>query len=279
MSKISVLMTVYNEGEFLEQAIRSCVDYVDHVVIVEGAYQETIALGKPKRSTDKTLDIIDKFAKVPVIEEDKKDKKEKKEEQKVFHIEANEKTDKDQRNVGLEKIKELNPDGWCLIIDGDEIYNADTFQMIKVAARNMERTNKYGAYFKSLTFVNDFEHFTEQEFPRLFRITKKCQFVDDNYMAWPDKDAGWNLKHVMKIPYISYFHMSFCKGVDRFKIKRDWWMNRGLGKDFDYGWKVGEDGKISDKNHEIHKYSGRLPDILKDHPLYPGVEEKKDGET
>ena len=42
--KLSVLMTVYNEKEFVEYAIRSCLPYVDHLVVVEGAYQEVIDL-------------------------------------------------------------------------------------------------------------------------------------------------------------------------------------------------------------------------------------------
>lgn len=262
-NRLSVLCTVYNEVDFLKYSLLSYLHYVDDVVIVEGAYDEVVALGKPRRSNDGTLEILQEYQnneKIHIIKND---------EDLIKPI-----SDKDQRNIGLEKIKQLNPDGWLLIVDADEIYNSDTFHMIKVAMRNMERTNKYGAYFKSLTFINDMEHCTEQEFPRLFRITPKCEFVNDNYMHWPDKNVAWNLKSVIKIPYIQYFHMSFTKGVERFKLKRDWWHNRGLGKDFDYGWNVDESGKISDPNHDIYSYTGKLPDILKDHPLYP--KEKKD---
>jgi glycosyltransferase involved in cell wall biosynthesis len=269
-------MTVYNEADFIEYAIKSCLPYVDHLVIVEGAYQETIALGKSARSTDGTIDKIASFSTL-LRQEFGHNSFILKNGQADFHyLEANEKTDKDQRNVGLEKIKQINPDGYCLIVDGDEIYSPDTFQMIKVAMKNMERTNKYGAYFKSLTFVNDMKHFTEQDFPRLFKITPECKFVDDNFMSWPDKSATWNLRSVLKIPYISYHHMSFVKGTERFNTKRDWWMSRGLGEDFDYGWKVDESGKITDENHEIHEFTGKLPEILKTHPLYPKEEEKKD---
>ena len=161
MSRLSVLMTVYNEAEFVDYAIRACLPYVDDLVIVEGAYQETIALGASPRSTDGTLEILEQW----------KDAAEKEGEDSIVHfIEANEQTDKDQRNAGLEKIKELNPDGWVLIIDGDEVYDKNAFSMIRSAMVNMDRSQKLAAIFRSLTFVNDFKHFAEQDFPRLFKI-------------------------------------------------------------------------------------------------------------
>jgi glycosyltransferase involved in cell wall biosynthesis len=250
MSKLSVLMTVYNEADFIDYSIRSCLPYIDELVIVEGAYKETIAIGGSKRSTDKTLEICQKYI----------------DEKKVHIIEANEQTDKDQRNVGLNKIKETNQDGWFMIVDGDEVYDSNTFHMIKTAIKNMERTNKYAAYFKSLTFVNDMQHFTEQEFPRLFKITPGCEFVNDNFLEWKDKNLKWSTPHVIKIPYIRYFHFSFCKGSERFKLKRDWWMNRGLGAGFEYGWRLNNQEKIEDPNHEIYEYTGQYPDVIKDHP-------------
>ena len=44
-------------------------------------------------------------------------------------------------------------------------------------------------------------------------------------------------------------------------------MNRGLGENFDYGWKIDEKGQITDKNHQIFVYSGKHPSILDNHPL------------
>lgn len=265
MSKLSVLMTVYNEAEFVEYAIRSCLPYVDHLVIVEGAYQETIALGASPRSTDGTLNKIQNVIAEYASKEDPTAAK-------VRYIEANEKTDKDQRNVGLEIIKELNPEGWFMIIDGDEVYEPATFKMIQVAINNMEKTSKYAAYFKSFTFVNDMKHYAEQEFPRLFKITPGVKFTNDNFVAWEDKKVGWFTPYVIKIPYINYFHYSFCKGKERFEMKKKWWETR-FGKPFDYGWKVNEQGKIEDPDHEIYEFTGQHPKVMESHPLW----EKDDG--
>jgi glycosyltransferase involved in cell wall biosynthesis len=265
--KLSVLMTVYNEADFVEYAIRSCLPHVDHLVIVEGAYQETIKLGASPRSDDGTADKIYSTLTDYYGSLDVPDFRKHGIDERVYYIEANEHTDKDQRNVGLEKIKELNPDGWLLIIDGDEVYTKDTLGQIKMCAHTMDRQGKMAAYFKSLTFVNDPTSCTEQDFPRLFKITPGCEFTNDNFMEWPDKGVSWFSPAVMKLPYVRYHHYAFCKGSDRFKLKEKWWKTR-FGRDFDYGWHVNEDGLIDDPNHKIYEYTGKHPDIMREHPLW-----------
>jgi glycosyltransferase involved in cell wall biosynthesis len=246
--QLSVLMTVYNEADFVDYAIRACLPHVDNLVIVEGAYQETIRLNKSPRSTDGTCEIVEKYKDHP----------------KVSIIYANEESDKDQRNVGLNKIKELNPDGWLLIIDGDECWTEATLLQVKKLMQMFDKQGIKACYFQSLTFVNDLEHYTNQEFPRLFKITQDCTFTNDNFMKWGN--LGWNSPHVMKY-HLKYFHYSFVKSKERFNTKRDWWMHRGLGKDFDYGWHMDDNGRIYDAGHKIFKFTGKHPEIIKDHPL------------
>lgn len=255
MSRLSCLMTVYNEIDFVDYAIRGCLPYVDDLVIVEGSYNEIVNLGGSRRSSDGTVDIIEKYRnnkKVHIIYNDEGEPPE---------------SDKDQRNIGLKKIKELNSDGWCIIVDADEVYDKNNFSMVKVAMHNMEKSDKLAAYFKSLTFVNDLDHFTEQDFPRLFRITKDCKFINDNFMTWPDKQTGWFSPAIIKVPYIRYLHFAFCKSHERFELKKKWWETR-FDEPFDYGWHIDENGKITDPDHDIVLYTGKFPEILHDHPLF-----------
>jgi glycosyltransferase involved in cell wall biosynthesis len=247
--RLSVLMTVYNEGDFVDYAIRACLPFVDDLVIVEGAYQETIRLNKPARSTDGTCEIIEKY----------------RDNSKVSIIYANEESDKDQRNVGLERIKVLNPDGWLLIIDGDECWTENNILAVKKLATLLDKQNVKASYFTSLTFVNDPYHYTNQEFPRLFKITSDCQFTNDNFMKWGN--LGWSAPHVIK-HNIKYCHYSFLKSKERFHLKRDWWMHRGLGKDFDYGWHMDQNGKIYDASHKIFKFTGKHPEIMQSHQKF-----------
>ncbi|MBI2449326.1 hypothetical protein HYV49_03435 [Candidatus Pacearchaeota archaeon] len=248
-------MTVYEEQSFIDYAIRSCLPYVDDLVIVEGSYQEVLALGATPRSHDGTIQIIENYRSNPKVD--------------ILYVNAQ--TDKDQRNLGLQRIKELNPDDWCIIVDSDEIYDKNTFSIIKNLCQKMEKQNQYAAYFSSLTFVNDMKHYTMQEFPRLFKITKDCQFVNDNYMIWPDKDImQWASPWVIKQPNIKYWHYAFCKGTEKFLQKKNWWNSRfkETNPNFEYDWYVDKDGKFYSPNHKIFLYDGKHPDIMQKHPLY-----------
>jgi glycosyltransferase involved in cell wall biosynthesis len=242
---LSAVMTVYNESEYVDFAIQSCISHVDQLVVVEGAYQETISLGKSPRSTDGTLEILEKWKNNP----------------KVLLIYANEKTDKDQRNIGLNAIKKTNADGWILIVDGDEVHKNSMLTALKSICMRMEKYGQYAAYFSSFTFVNDFNHYTKQEFPRLFRISPKCHFIDDNYMEWPDHNKKWNAQSVIKLPYISYFHYAFCKNKERFLTKKEWWETR-FKNHFKYDWEINEQNQIVSSTHKILPFSGSHPEVI-----------------
>jgi glycosyltransferase involved in cell wall biosynthesis len=245
--KLGVLCTVYNEGLFLDYSIKSYIDHVDNIAIVEGAYLETVALGKPERSNDGTLEIIEKY----------------KENQKVNIDHVNLQTDRNHRNVGLERLRQSGCD-WLLIVDGDECYHEIDFQFIRKEALLYTKHNIKAAYFQSLTFVNDFNHYTIQSFPRLFKITPGCTFVNDNFMQW--ENASWAAPHVIK-SNTKFYHYSFCKGRERFETKAKWWETR-FGTPFNYGWMIDENGIISDKNHKIYEFTGRHPKVILEHPLY-----------
>lgn len=250
MPSLNILCTVYNEASFLPYALKACVPYAKSVTIVEGAYQETMKLGVSPRSTDGTIDIARSFAN---------------QYDNVHLLHANEQSDLHQRNIGLAHIKKLDPNGWLLICDGDEIYEPVTFKLIEAACSKMQYANALAAYFKSLTFVNDLKHYCIQEFPRLFRITPECKFVNDNFMAWQGQQ--WLSPYVIKLPNIQFFHYSFCKGATRFSLKKSWWETR-FGEPFNYSWTIGGDNKIYDPDHSIMEYNGQHPLVMHSHPLY-----------
>ncbi len=255
-ANVNVLATVYNEEAFLDYSIRSYLPYVKSLTVVEGAYRESIAIGAPPRSTDRTQRIINSYSG-----------------HKVSSIEANEKSDAHQRNVGLRHILKTDPNGWLLIIDGDEVYDPITFRMIQALIGKMNNCGAKAAYFKSLTFVNDLNYYTEQEFPRLFKLSPDCTFVNDNYMRW-GHDTNFGPPNVIRAPNIKFYHYSFCKGNERFALKKKWWETR-FNQHFDYSWRLDEDGKISDRGHIIRPFLGRHPEVMKGHPLY-GVRQPED---
>lgn len=255
-ANVHVLMTVYNEEPFLEYAIKSCLPHVRSLTIVEGAYKETIALGYPARSADKTISIAKKFISDSEFN-------------KVKLIHANEKSDAQQRNVGLEFIKKL-PDAekWLLIVDGDEVYNPIDFSLINALTKKMDMAHKKAAYFTSLTFVNDFNHYCVQHFPRLFKVYDhpECKFINDNFMTWAN--CTWCPQNIIQRTSVRFNHYSFCKGKERFDLKKHWWKTR-FGKDFDYSWSINDNNLISDINHKITEdKNAPHPAIMKSHPMW-----------
>jgi hypothetical protein len=140
---------------------------------------------------------------------------------------------------------------------GDEVYTESTLNQVKALAKNCDRQGIKAVYFQSMTFVNDLEHFTLQEFPRLFKVTPDCKFTDDNFIQWGS--LGWNAPHVIKAPNIKYHHYSFCKGKERFETKKQWWESR-FNKPFNYSWNVDANGLISDSGHKIYKFTGKHPE-------------------
>jgi glycosyltransferase involved in cell wall biosynthesis len=262
--KLAALMTVYNEADFIQYAIESCIDHVDNLIIVEGAYQETMKLDKPARSDDGTSEIIHSL--FSISEPSGEFHLSRPSGASIDYVQANEKTDKDQRNVGLEIAKKIGAD-WLLIIDGDEVYSPITFKNISNLCKQFDKAGVLASYFTSLTFVNDFNHYTKQEFPRLFRITPDCEFTNDNFMRWGDLE--WQWPHVTKMPKFQYFHYSFCKGL-RNDLKKEWWETRfqDEGKNFEYDWYRDENGRWYSPNHKIYKFIGKHPKIVETHPLF-----------
>lgn len=235
--RLAALVTVYNEAKFLEASLNSIKDYVDDIVIVEGAYQETIKLGKPARSDDGTLDII-------------RDAIQKHGWDKIREIRINEKSDAQQRNVGLQQIKAWFDPDWLLIVDGDEVYKPHMFKMIRQAMKS----NIDAYVFSCLTFVNDLNHYCKQQFPRLFKVYPDTKFTNDNFVSSHGRDWA-ELKH--GILDVQYYHYAFLKGLDRFETKKKWWESR-FAEPFHYDW-FSKNGKIIPESHEIYEYNGSHP--------------------
>lgn len=244
--KIGVLMTAFNEAEYLDWAIRGIKDWADYVVIVEGAYLSTIrtSVEVTLRSTDGTSDIIKKHV----------------DNEKVFLIETNQESDPQQRQVGLNKIKELGCE-WMMIVDGDEIYNKEDLNSIRnqVEARANEDIPDVFT-IEQIVFVNDFKHWCPMTMNRLFRLNDDSKFYSDN-----DVSNGKPNISVGRIIDVMMYHYSYVKSKDRFLIKNRWANDRN--PQGDCGWYLKDDKYIS-RDNVVFLFDGDHPDIMRDHPKY-----------
>ena len=237
--RIGALMTLYEEVEYADYAIRSALDQVDYLSIVEGAYYETIKANphKSARSEDGTLEIIEKYKDHP----------------KVNIVYANEHSDPQQRNKGLQFLKDRECD-WMLIIDGDEVWDHWSFEELK------ERLEVADPQIETIkldinVFVNDFATYTQQTMSRVFRMHPDLTFISDNETQYYKNYINWHSPR--------FFHYAYVKTLDRFNTKINWWKNRG-GSD----WFIDDKGKYYSPNHRLHTYYDVHPDIMKTHPRY-----------
>ena len=242
--KLTALITVYNEAKFLDCCLESIKDHVDSIVVVEGSYQENIRLGKPPRSEDETEEVIHKFM-------------DRNEDKRITLLHYNEESDAQQRNAGLEEIKDQKDIDFCMIVDGDEVYTPEMFKLIKA----IMRTNQDVFYHTCRTFVGDFNTYCKQQFPRLFRLYEDTEFTNDNFVRsngkeWPDLSKT--------IINLQYFHYGFLKGNDKFLDKKKWWESRFGKGQFNYDWYVDTEGKITPTGHDLYQFTGKHPKVVQD---------------
>ena len=186
MRNIIAYMAVLNEVEYIEYAIRSTINHVKRMIVIEGAWGECSASSGKVRSDDGTIEILDRLRKEFSNLE-------------VYH--ANEPTQLDQRNKVFEHI---NEDCWLLLQDADEVYDLKSIEQVKnIAADNPP---VMAIRFNSYTFVNDFYSYSDIMFPRLFNIEqgKKYYFKAANDVL----PVGQNVAQALDVNDLYFHHYS-----------------------------------------------------------------------
>jgi heptosyltransferase-2 len=236
---IIVHMCVFNEAAFLEPCVRSIIDHVTKIVVIEGTWgtgEKTCGL---KRSDDGTCEILAKLS------EEFGDKFD------VYNL--NEPTQLQQRSSHFSFVREPH---WLWIVDGDEIYEPGEIEKVKAAAKDGQ-CDVYDA--TSMTFVNDAYHYVNIDFPRLFKIEKPgYAFTDPNTLRHPNDRELRRFQG----PIASFFHYSYLErspGRMRQKI-RDRIATHG-----EFKWSL--DGERIQRDGISYRRCDRIPEIVCNHPL------------
>jgi len=207
--KIATLTLCYNEEASIKEVLDALVGYSDEIVVVEGGWSFLTDKGYPKRSTDKTIEIIEQF---------------EKDHDNVTIEYANGKDSTEQYNIGLKIAKEKGVD-YLHVIDSDEYYDES---LLRVIRKTLEQTmgNVYQYRVHSYNFLNSFDKWYAGCYPRIFKITPECSFKIENRMVWPDKgkteDQGQNPppSHVKEInPMFKFYHMTWNRKPEKIQEK------------------------------------------------------------
>lgn len=259
MKKVGFIC-VYMDKDYLEQCILACKDHVDELVIIEGAFQCTLFTGgvrnnKPERSNDGTIDIINKYV----------------DNQKIFVIYANEKEHKYQYQIGLDFAKERNAD-WAILIDSDEVWTKQAWNLLDAKLKSAAKNGVYEYRIRQYCFINDFNHYYNGEYPRVFRVTPKAYFVADNEVAWPDhnkiQDCGScnEYIHLLSVRPLNY-HYSYVRDVSRWSLKQESLMEKD-GNPINLQYKIKNDKYVIPSDINIYKFDGQHPEIMRSHKFY-----------
>lgn len=249
--KIVSFLCVYNDHEFLDQAIEAFRHYPDKLYIIEGSWKASQKFGANSRSNNLVYDIINKYV----------------DNKKVFLVQANENRERDQRQIGLELAKKDGAD-WCHMLDADEVYSNNSLLQIRKMLEHSMKSNVLGWRLKSYNFINSLKKWYNGDYMRIYRVTPAAQFVMDNDVVWPDKDGSVN-----KAQFFAFHHYNYVKlNSDAFWLKMNYqeeqdpsFRQRHLPH---YGYiKEKKEYKIP-SDIPIYDFTGKHPSIMKDHPYF-----------
>ena len=238
---IVVQLACFNEAAFIEQSIRSVINYINKVIVIEGSWLSCAKTCGLKRSNDGTIDILYRL------------RKEFGDKISIYHL--NEPTQLDQRNKYFELCQYAHD---MLILDGDEVYQPEEIEKVVAATK---RTDFEVFKTTSLTFVNDAHHYTPIDFPRLFRIDGPgYRFTDPNTLIKPDGSE----QTVCQEPVAEFLHFSYLnRSPGRMQQK----INDRIATHSEFAWELHGDYIKRREVSEKLLYTDKIPEIVKDHPL------------
>lgn len=256
MKKIGFIC-VYEDEDYLEQCILSCKDDLDALIIIEGAFQCTLYTNgvrnnKTERSSDRTIEIINKYV----------------DNKRVFVKFANEKEHKDQYQLGLEFAKERGAD-WAVLIDSDEIWTKEAWKLLNLKLKLAKNLGVYEYRVRQYCFINDFQNYFLGEYPRVFKVTPDAKFLFDNEVAWPDhnkvQDCGKVNSYIHLLsPVPLNYHYSYVRSQKRWKLKQDSVYEKDKNP-INHQYKLIGDKYIIPSDIGIYQFIGKHPDIMKNH--------------
>lgn len=248
MKKIG-FMAVYNDIDYIDYTLKSFLDFVDEMIVVEGAFKITMEGGKPPRSNDGTLEILKQY------EADKK----------IILIHANLQEHKFHYDIGYQEAIRRGAD-WAILCDSDEIWTPKA----KLTANAMMKkflSHKTPVEMRvdEYCFINDFKTCYHGTYPRIFRATLGSKFVFDNEVQF----AGFNRgQHpVIKVVGRDIFHYGYVRDNKRWRMKQDYMFAKDKNP-LNLQYKLEGDNYIIPSDIPIYKFDGHHPEIMLAHKFH-----------
>lgn len=236
-------MICLNEADIIEYSIRSVIGFLDELIVIEGAYGEHTRANNHVRSTDGTLEILDRL---------------QKEFDNLTVVQANEPSQLEQRNVYFKHAPQ-EPHA-MLLIDADEVWDEENLNRIHEIIKDPEGP-KFGYVYEvqSKVFINDFYTYSPVNYPRLWFLGAgpNHQFVE------PNRITTSSIEYTRIWTDLTYFHYSYTHSPERFLEKKK---ERTLLHGH-FPWEL-RDGLVQRDDANIMPFKGEHPPVMQTHPLY-----------
>lgn len=255
MKKVA-FMIVYNDADYVDYAIQSVIDWVDEMIVIEGAFQITIATGKPPRSNDGTLEILERWKTHP----------------KITVVHANEKEHKNQYNIGYQWAIERKAD-WAVLVDSDEVWTKPIKDLMDVALKRelSDCRNVKEFRVREYCFINDFKHWYEGLYPRVFRVEPEAFFVYDNEVEFKN---GRGNHLVLCIGEKNIYHYGYVRNNKRWQMKQDYMFEKDGNPSIKKDYKLEGNAYVIPQDLPIYKFTGKHPELMQKHPFHDKTAEE-----
>ena len=246
--RITGVLCTFNDCDYLDAALTAFKGVTDKLYVIEGSWQTASGYkNTQKRSDENTYNILDKHI----------------DQKKVCLIQANESSERTQRQVGLEKAKEDGSD-WHWFLDSDEIYPPSVVNAIKTTLNRLP-PNVCGLRLNSFNFINSFNRWYEGNYARIARVTPDAYFLQNNDVNWTNPSA--EIQHMPKT--LRYFHYCYVKKNTE-QMWRKLHAHEVEDPSFKTNWtpQYGAEGHVYTIPSSIQQYrfTGMHPAVMKDHP-------------
>lgn len=207
--KLIAQVLVYNEGDYLQQAIEPWTSVCERIDIMEGAFQTTVNLGYPKRSTDKTIDVAKSLQSTY---------------NNVTLMHHNYWNEPILRNDHMFwTVRDLGREDTCLfILDGDEVYSAEEVKRcVEQVTAEWEKNNQWWVYMRN--YIGEREYYDGFHVPRFAKLEHALGFDSYNGLAYQDGVRATDIQEVCP-KHVSWWPLEKAKRKIEWQTKALGWM-------------------------------------------------------
>lgn len=245
MKKIG-FMIVYNDADYVGPVIDSVKDWLDELIIVEGALQVTIKCGYPERSNDGTLEVLKQYENNP----------------KITVLHRNEYEHIQQYDVGYQLAIEKGAD-WAVMIDSDEVWTKAAHQKADAFMKKFVNEEAMIMRIQEWVFINDFKTWYPGEYFRFFKANPGSKFVDGNEVQFAGRQRGDFKRFV--IPGKCIYHYSYVRRKWRWDMKYAYMKEKKPS--LVNGYRLEGDSYHLPSDIPIYEFTGEHPESMKNHPF------------